>query len=202
MKTHIRSLLTLVCTVSASLLLIGSPAQGAGFILTLEQVGPNVVATGSGAIDLTGLNFYSTNNFDGAFIEAGHAGLVTGPPPGSQPYASWYYGYTGPTSFGGGGYTVPSSGSGDLVGIVGQLVVPDGYVSDTALSDTSTYNNATLSSLGVTPGTYEWTWGAGANQNFTLEIGAVPEPSTWAAGLLTAGTLLCSLWRRRVAGRN
>jgi hypothetical protein len=28
----------------------------------------------------------------------------------------------------------------------------------------------------VTPGTYEWTWGTGANQNFTLEIGAVPAP--------------------------
>ena len=29
--------------------------------------------------------------------------------------------------------------------------------------------------LGVTPGTYEWTWGDRANQNFTLVIG-VPGP--------------------------
>jgi sugar lactone lactonase YvrE len=28
-------------------------------------------------------------------------------------------------------------------------------------------------------------------------IEAVPEPSTWAASLLTAGALLCSIWRRR-----
>jgi hypothetical protein len=26
---------------------------------------------------------------------------------------------------------------------------------------------------------------------------AVPEPATWAAGFLTAGALLCSIWRRR-----
>jgi hypothetical protein len=71
--------------------------------------------------------------------------------------------------------------------------VPAGYVSDTALSDTATYNGATFATLGVTPGTYKWTWGTGAaNQNFTLQI-AVPEPSTWAmmlagfAGLALAG---------------
>jgi hypothetical protein len=38
----------------------------------------------------------------------------------------------------------------------------------------------------VTPGVYEWTWGRGANENFTLDIaaGGVPEPSTWAMVLL------------------
>ena len=41
-----------------------------------------------------------------------------------------------------------------------------------------TFNNATFSSLGVTPGTYEWTWGTGLpNQNFTLIIGGgTPTP--------------------------
>ena len=60
-----------------------------------------------------------------------------------------------------------------------------GYISDSLLSDTSTYANRTFSSLGVTPGTYEWTWGSGADQNIALEIGtAIPEPSTWAMLLL------------------
>ncbi len=65
--------------------------------------------------------------------------------------------------------------------------MPQGYASDSPLSDTATYDNQTFSSLGATPGTYEWTWGAGPNQNFTLVIvtaGAVPEPSTWAMMLL------------------
>jgi len=37
-----------------------------------------------------------------------------------------------------------------------------------------------LASLGVTPGTYVWTWGAGPNQNFTIQAGTAP----------TAGNLL------------
>ena len=63
--------------------------------------------------------------------------------------------------------------------------MPLDYVSDFPLSDSSTYDGKTFSSLGVTPGTYKWTWGSGANQNFTLVVGtAVPEPSTWAMMLL------------------
>ena len=42
--------------VVLALLLSVRPAQ-AGYTVTLQQVGPNVVATGSGAIDLTGLTF-------------------------------------------------------------------------------------------------------------------------------------------------
>jgi hypothetical protein len=39
------------------------------------------------------------------------------------------------------------------------------------------FDNATFASLGVTPGTYEWTWGTGlANQNFTLIIGGAGVP--------------------------
>ena len=77
-----------------------------------------------------------------------------------------------------------NSGSGDFVGIKcltagpnGLLIVPQGYVSGAALSDSMTFNNATFASLGVTPGTYVWTWGTGLpNQNFTLQIGGwVPD---------------------------
>ena len=50
------------------------------------------------------------------------------------------------------------------------LNVPRGYVSGTALSDLAIYSGKTFATLGVTPGTYLWTWGAGANQNFTLKI--------------------------------
>jgi hypothetical protein len=56
-------------------------------------------------------------------------------------------------------------------------LVPQGYMSGAALSDSMTFNNATFASLGVTPGTYVWTWGTGlANQNFTLQIGSVGGP--------------------------
>jgi hypothetical protein len=80
---------------------------------------------------------------------------------------------------------VRSGGSSRASSASACLARPLAAISDSLLSDTSTYANRTFSSLGVTPGTYEWTWGSGANQNFTLEIGtAVPEPSTWAMLLI------------------
>ena len=40
-----------------------------------------------------------------------------------------------------------------------------------------TFNNTTFASLGVTPGTYVWSWGTGLeNQNFTLVIGGAGVP--------------------------
>ena len=56
--------------------------------------------------------------------------------------------------------------------------MPSGYTSGSALSDTSTYDDASFSTLGVvTPGSYVWTWGSGADaDSFTLDIVSVPAP--------------------------
>jgi hypothetical protein len=156
------------------------PAQ-AGYTVTLQQVGPNVVATGSGAIDLTGLTVWGHSRPSPAIrpnqVALGGAFIYTGPISSS---VDSYRGARGPTSFGSGFFfTSASSGSGDMVGIVNTvfgfgvgsiLSVPTGYVSGNALSDMAIYSGKTLASLGVTPGTYVWTWGTGANQTFTLEI--------------------------------
>jgi hypothetical protein len=137
-------------------------------------MGTNVVANGSGAFNLTGLSFIEEGSI-GPGINPHIAFIVTGP-TGS---GSTYGGFTGPTTFGNGVFTLPNTSSGDLVGISSSipfplLLVPQGYVSNTALSDSMTFNSATFASLGVTPGTYVWTWGTGlANQNFTLQIGSV-----------------------------
>jgi hypothetical protein len=179
MKIRTQSLIALL-GAAASLIVIGSPAQ-AGYIVTLSQVGANVVATGSGPIDLTGLSFIF-QGLANASISPSFNVIITGPPPPALITGDVYVGLSGPSNFGTGDGTNASSGSGDLVGIVGfgpiTLLVPLGYVSGTALSDTSTYDNATFSSLGVTPGTYEWTWGNGANQNFTLKAGAAAVPDS------------------------
>jgi hypothetical protein len=68
-----------------------------------------------------------------------------------------------PANFGSGGFTDASSGSGDPVGPISAVVldVPLDYASGSTLSDSVTWDNATFSSLGVTPGTYVWTWGSG-----------------------------------------
>jgi len=139
----------------------------ADYIVTLEQVGPNVVATGSGAFDLTGLSFVGTFA-SGAAMNPSTSILAV-----ASGTVDDYVTISGPSSFGTGGATVASSSSGDAVAIsgpTGEFFVPHGYISGQVLSDSSTYNNATFSSLGVTPGTYVWTWGPGADQKFTLEI--------------------------------
>ena len=165
-------------------MLIGSglsapPAQ-AVYIVTVQQVGSNVVATGSGTLDLTGLTFVERVNSSSGDIHPSIALLYTGPTISGP--VDFYFGLTGPTKFGSGGEIFANSGSGQPVGLTnfaaaGDLVVPAGYASGSALSDTTTWDNQTFTTLGVTPGTYEWTWGSGANQNFTLDIETVAVPA-------------------------
>jgi hypothetical protein len=184
-----------IASLGAAMLIgLSAPPAQAGYVVDLTQQGSNVVASGNGAIDLTGLTF--VNGGFSSFPQLTPSGeffdLLTG--SGGQ-LLNVYKALTGPANFGPGTTTVgANSASGDLVGIsdvfevdsvsIG-LYVPASYVSDSPLSDSATYNGQTFGSLGVTPGTYKWTWGSGANQNFTLVIGTVvPEPSTWAMMLL------------------
>jgi len=160
------------------------PVQANPYIVTLQQVGSNVVATGTGEIDLSGLTF-SYFLSSGAFVDPSAGYILTDAGGNLSSYTS----VSGPATFGTGTQTNVSSGSGDLVGVGGsQLFVPQGYVSDSVLSDSSTYNSATLSSLGVTPGIYTWTWGTGPNQSFTLDAvaPAVPDSGSTLALLAVA----------------
>ena len=171
---------------------LSAPPAQAGYVVTLTQQGSDVVATGSGPIDLSGLTF-SSGSFTFAAMIPSTAVITTGPTLVFTA-TDTYTGVSGPLNFGGGSLAEASSGGGDSVGIFGginELVVPLGYVSDSPLSDTATYAGQTFSSLGVTPGVYESTWGTGTNQNFTLDVvaGAVPEPSTWAMMGLGFGLL-------------
>jgi len=92
---------------------------------------------------------------------------------------------TGPTSFGSGNGAVADSGSGDLagVGFGWAFVVPSDYVSGNTLSNTSTYDNQTFSSLGVTSGTYEWTRGRwGEPELHRHRSGACAIDRLWSPG--------------------
>ena len=99
--------------------------------------------------------------------------------------------------------SLSNSFSGDFFaleeGINAFLALPQGYVSGSALSNSMTFNSATFASLGLTPGTYVWSWGTGLpNQNFTLQIGAVPDGGA-AISLLVSVCLAWPCLRRKLS---
>lgn len=159
-------------------------AQAVPYVLTLQQNGSNVVATGSGAIDLTGLGAPGSGG-KVSYMDPSNGAILTG--PATLTSIDEYAGVHGPTSFGThSGTENADSGSGFLVGIINDqfLDVPSGYVSDSPLSSSSTWTGATFSSLGVTPGIYVWTWGTGADQSFTLDVVATAPDTGSTLGLL------------------
>jgi hypothetical protein len=167
--------------------------------VTLTQVGPNVVATGIGTIELTGLtSFGSTSAGPELYPAHGIIGV------GSFGNTDLYAGLSGPGSFGPGFGGFPSSTTGNSVFLedFGLLIeVPLGYVSGSSLSGTAIYSG-TVASLHATPGTYIWTWNSGAN-SFVLNIEnstVTPEPSSL---LLMGIGLMPSLWlgRKQIFGR-
>jgi hypothetical protein len=173
---------------------VSTPPAQAAFVLTLEQEGPNVVATGSGTLDPTDLGFDGFE-FSGSFLVPSDSEIFTG----AAGEFILYAGTHGPSNFGTGDLTFASSGSGDLVTLgFNTIGVPQLYVSGSALSDSATYDNATFASLGIRPGVYVWTWGSGADaDSFTLRVVAAPESSTWAMMLLGFAGLGYAGYRQR-----
>jgi PEP-CTERM motif len=166
------------------------PSAQAKYLAILEEDGPNVLAAGSGTLDLTDLA--GGHGLDGpihGFVDPALSSFAIGSP---EAIATAYdFTTPPPDGFGPGSFTSASSGTGDPVGAeVGFLFVPLSYVSGARLSGTSTYLGQSFASLGVTPGTYIWTWGSGEHaDSFTLDVGGVipppvPEPSTWAMMLI------------------
>jgi hypothetical protein len=58
------------------------------------------------------------------------------------------------------------------------------------MMSSATFDNQSFASLGVTPGTYIWSWGDGPNQSFTLDIVS-------PAGLPGLILRLLAWWRRK-----
>ncbi len=162
-----------------TLLLVVDVKADASLLITVEQVGGDVVATGTGTANLAALSFLTTvPSLTPSFYPPTAVLRI-----GSTEDVDYYTGITGPTSFGLGVPGNPSAASGDLFGVAGNahvLYIPHGYTSGN-LASTAVFSGATLASLGVNPGAYVFTWGSGQTaDSLTVQIGpaAVPEPSS------------------------
>jgi hypothetical protein len=155
-----------------------------GFSVTINEVGPDVVMSASGSLDLSGLIVVGTGvgPYGGGGIGVSTATFLMGT---TGLTFDQYSGFTStPSSFGTGGGGNSTTTSGDVFGVVFQgappyeLVVPNGYTSGTAISSTQTFASASFSSLGLTPGTYTYTWGTGSSINVVVGGGGVtPTPT-------------------------
>ena len=154
--------------------------SASSFVFTLQEQGGDVVGDGSGTINTSSLTSIGTDSAQ-AYIDAGHANVAVG--PATTTVGSAFVGITGPTSAGTGSLLNATSGTGDEVAIDGfdsAIFVPTGYISGAALSDSATWVGSSYSSLGLTPGIYEWTWGSGRTAgSVILNVIPVPEPSQY-----------------------
>jgi hypothetical protein len=178
-----------LAVLTGACVLLATAANANPYVVTIEQDGSNVVATGSGDIDLIGLTqVYSDQLYPvsaGLWPSYPFIGLGSG---NSDGYA-YVNLISGPTNFGSGGPTGADAVSGGFVGGVlsGGPIVPASYVSDSLISNSATFDNTTIAALGLTPGTYTWIWGSDSpDQSFAIDVvaSAVPEPSTWAMMIL------------------
>lgn len=175
----------------ASAALLALPAQ-AVFTINVTQSGSDVVMSGSGSLNTTGLTPLSTG---GSCVVLGLIAPSIGQVCIGSTGTYDYYALTGPGSFGTGGITLGSSASGpELLISSAEIGIPSGYTSGAPITNSVTFTGQTLSSLGVTPGSsYTWTLPAPSNDTVVLNVTAPqanPVPTLGEYGMLALASLL------------
>lgn len=179
-------------SMAVALLLGLSGNTFAAYTVHLLESGGNVVANGSGSLNLTALTPAGSGPLSAGVVPSPGLIFVGGPA-----LVNASMGLSGPPSFGSGLGRGADAASGDMVGLdsfaPGFVFTPLGYVSGSPLSSSATWNSASLASLGLTPGTHTWNWGSGPTaDSFTVQIGAAPAasvPTLSSGGML----ILCGL---------
>lgn len=185
--------------------------------VTIRESGNDVVESAMGSLDVS--SFTNQIGLIGtqSYINSGIANLIMGPDSynsnNTDDWANYYFApyyseIVGPASFGTSLTSfIPTSRSGDAFGtvrILGPgldyriLIAPHGYVSGTQIASQAVFANRTFAAMGLTPGTYTYSW---PSDSIRIEIGnlnaAVPEPASWAMMLVGFGFAGAMLRRRR-----
>lgn len=204
---------------AAALLPALAPQRAEALLLfRMRQVGSDVVITGGGTYVTTGLQLKDLVDEEdepilqpldipssGMQANAGYLQItksgqdlwVWGPVSGND--------LIGDPNFGTGDFNdqgVQNEGSA-VAGIdlgFQEIFLPSGAACDptscTISSSTTTFAGLSFATLGVTPGTYTWSWGEGPDQTFQLEIEApVPGPLPALGGAAAFG------WSRKLRRR-
>lgn len=180
--------------VGGALALLSVPSH-AVYTIQLVEVGGDVVATGSGSLNLTAVSGQSTGLL-WAFVIPSAPWLTVGQTVSTTVDIYQMQNFVSSPSIGTGNFAGATSGSGGNVGVnAGNVIVPLGYVSGTALpATTSTWAGASLASLGITPGTYTWSWGTGptADSIVVNAVAAAPQavPTLGEYAMLGLASLL------------
>jgi hypothetical protein len=190
------------CGLIPGLLLLaaGTPSSRAGGILTAVESGGDVVMTGSGMLNLTAWSWGGGSTSSGAGVLA-NSTIAVGPTSPIDFYRN-PTNFIGPLSIGPGtgNFNFATSGTGNHFGLEfaggGQsprIVVQTGYISGNPLSASATLTGKTLASLGMTPGSYTWSWGSGGNaDSLKLNVGSTPTRPTLT--LSKAGGTVTVAW--------
>jgi hypothetical protein len=134
----------------------------------MQEVGLNVILSGTGTANVTSLNLSGTSTTFQPFIDPSSGMFSVG-------VGGDYDVYSGTTfnsaPFGTGGYIIPNIAGGNEFGIsVNSLVVPIGYTGG-ILNGYSQFDNTDLATLSATTGTYLVQWGSsGASETITFDI--------------------------------
>jgi hypothetical protein len=171
----------------------------APFVVTIEQAGANVVATGSGEFDLTvlsGVAVAPINSAIGRNIGEMNLSFFVTTLQNHDVMDRYFVPASGPANFGPGPVTSTNITSGPEVDFEvkappgsDELFVPKGYSSgDLVTAAQDIFANTTLALLGVTPGVYRWTWGPAADQSFTIDaVASTTTPIPAAFPLFVTG---------------
>ena len=166
-------------SVVAALALLVSGNTFAAHTLYFFESGGDVIASGSGSLNVTALAPAGSGPLLPIIIP-GAALVFTGPAGTGNAYA----GISGPSTLGAGFGVFPATtASGDIVGLDGGMFpgfvfTPASYVSGSPLATSATWPATTLAGMDLTPGTYTWTWGTGSSaDSYTIHVGVTP-PST------------------------